>query len=76
MKTFADLIRHGYNLSGHCRACSVHRDIDLTQCPPARPYVGARFKCRACGGAVMISLSKTVISNDAPIPALDRWRER
>lgn len=76
LSTFADLIRHGYRLSGHCRRCGVHRNIDLTRCPPSRSYVGARFKCRACGSPVAISLSQVVTSNDGASPALDRWRER
>jgi len=76
MKTFADLIKHGFKLSGHCRRCGVHRDIDLAQCPPGRSYVGARFKCQACGGGVEITLSQIVTSNDERSPALDKWRER
>ena len=76
LKTFGDLLRHGYKLSGHCRRCSVHKGIDLTRCPSDREYVGARFKCRACGSQIDISLSQIVTSNNAHSPSLDRWRGR
>lgn len=76
LNTFGDLLKHGYNLCGHCRQCGVHRDIDLTGLPPDRVYVGARFKCKACGGKVEITLSQIATASDARLPALDRWRER
>lgn len=76
LKTFGDLLQHGYKLSGHCRRCSVHRDIDLNAVPADRDYVGARFKCRDCGGGVEITLSKAAIADSGHPPALDRWRER
>lgn len=76
LETFGDLLRHGYKLAGHCRRCSVHKLIDLAQCPVGQPYVGARFKCRSCGGAVEITLSPARTGNEAPLPALERWRER
>ncbi|KGF68544.1 hypothetical protein LL06_16005 [Hoeflea sp. BAL378] len=72
--TFGDLLRHGYKLSGFCRGCSVHKDIDLAQCPAGRSYIGARFKCAACAGSVTITLSQIRTGNDAPLPALERWR--
>ncbi len=75
LRTFGDLLRHGYKLTGHCRHCGVHRDIDLTRCPAARDYVGARFKCRGCAGKVEISLSQIVTSNDSSLPAIDKWRK-
>tara|TARA_R100000655_G_scaffold97713_1_gene140757 strand:- start:106 stop:456 length:351 start_codon:yes stop_codon:yes gene_type:complete len=74
LKTFGDLLRHGFKLSGFCRRCSVHRVIDLAKCPPDRPYVGARFKCRDCAGAVEITLSQIVTGSEAHLPALERWR--
>lgn len=76
IKTFADLIEHGFKLHGTCRGCGVNRDVDLARCPPGRSYVGQRFKCRNCGSSVMITLSKIVTSNDGHNPALDKWRER
>jgi len=76
LKTFGDLLDHGYKLSGYCRGCALHRYIDLTKCPAGRGYVGARFKCRDCGGGVEITLSQIVTSNGAHLPALDRWRNR
>lgn len=74
--TFGDLLRHGYKLTGFCRRCSVHKDIDLAACPADRPYVGARFKCRVCRGGVDITLSQIVTSNADTLPAMERWRER
>jgi len=76
LKTFGDLLRHGYKLSGHCRRCSVHKDIDLTAVRPEREYVGATFKCRTCGGKVEITLSPIKTGDTASLPALERWRER
>jgi len=76
LHTFGDLRRHGYKLTGHCRRCGVHRDIDLANCTADRDYVGARFKCRDCGGGVEITLSQIVTSNSDVLPGVDRWRER
>ena len=74
--TFGDLLRHGYKLAGWCRPCDRHEDIDLTKLPADRNYVEARFKCRTCGAAVAVTLSQIKTANDAPMPALDRWRSR
>ncbi|MGJ8570407.1 MAG: hypothetical protein ACSHXI_06890 [Hoeflea sp.] len=76
LQTFGDLLRHGYKLTGHCRRCSVHKDVDLTVLPPDRLYVGAKFKCRDCGGPVEITLSQINTGSKAALPALDRWRKR
>lgn len=76
LKTFADLIRHGYQLNGTCRGCGVNRDVDLARCPADRTYVNQRFECRDCGSSVMITLSKIIISSEGYNPALDKWRER
>jgi hypothetical protein len=76
LETFGDLLRHGFQLTGHCRSCGVFRDIDLAACPADRPYVGARFKCRDCSGRVDITLSPIRTSNSAPPDALERWRGR
>jgi len=76
LQTFGDLLKHGYKLSGHCRGCSVHRDIDLAACPPDRNYVGARFKCRTCAGPVEITLSQAVTGNSDVLPGIEKWRER
>lgn len=76
LHTFSDLLRHGYRLTGFCRACGVHKDIDLAACPPEQDYVGARFKCRACGGRVEVTLSPIRTSNSATLEALERWRVR
>ena len=76
LNTFGDLLRHGYKLCGFCRQCSVHRDIDLSAVPAVRVYVGARFKCRACGGRVEISLSQIVTSHSDNLEAVERWRQR
>ncbi|MCC0033737.1 MAG: hypothetical protein H6887_00565 [Hoeflea sp.] len=74
LRTFGDLIRHGYQLTGYCGRCSVHKMIDLTNPDPDRPYVGAKFKCRDYEGSVQITLSQIEKRNDAHLPALDRWR--
>jgi len=74
LQTFGDLLRHGYKLTGFCRRCSVHKDIDLTAVPGDRKYVGSRFKCRACGSRVEITLSPVSTGGGADLPALDRWR--
>jgi len=74
LDTFADLIRHGYRLHGTCRGCGKSHDVNLFECPSDRSYVGARHRCRDCGGSVMITLSKIVTSSDAHLPALNRWR--
>jgi len=76
LQTFGDLLLLGYKLSGHCRRCSVHRDIDLTAVPAERSYINAPFKCRDCGGKVEITLSQVVTSTSANLPGLERWRER
>lgn len=76
LQTFGDLIRHGYKLTGFCRQCGVHKDVDLTALAAERLYVGARFKCKACGGRVEITLSQVVTSNSGENPALAKWRER
>jgi hypothetical protein len=76
LKTFGDLIRHGFRLTGFCRRCGVHKDIDLSAVPPERVYVGARFKCRGCAGKVDITLSPLLTGGGAVSPALDRWRGR
>lgn len=75
LKTFGDLLRHGYKLTGFCRRCGVHKDIDLAAVPADRVYVGASFKCRACSGKVEITLSPAS-TGGADMPTLDRWRER
>lgn len=49
----------------------MHRDIDLTNSPADRDYVGARFKCRGCAGKVEITLSQIVTGNDAHLPTLE-----
>lgn len=74
LKTFADLIEHGYRLNGTCRGCGVNRDVDLARCPPGRTFVNQRFKCRDCGASVMITLSLIVTSSEGHLPALARWR--
>lgn len=76
LNTFGDLLRHGYKLTGHCRRCGVHRDIDLAACPADRVYVGARFKCRACSARVDFTLSPIRTSNSGENPALSKWRKR
>ena len=75
LQTFGDLMRHGYRLTGFCRTCGVHKEIDLAACPAGRVYVGARFKCRQCRGRVDITLSPIRTANDSPVAALDRWRK-
>jgi hypothetical protein len=75
LNTFGDLLRHGYKLCGHCRLCSVHKDIDLTALPPDRVYVGARFTCRDCSGRVEITLSQIETASDSILPAIDIWRK-
>ena len=74
LQTFGDLLRHGFRLSGFCRTCGVHKDIDLAACPADRVYVGARFKCRNCRGRVDITLFPICTANETSLPALDRWR--
>lgn len=74
LETFGDLLKHGYRLTGHCRGCSVFRDIDLAACPADRPYVGARFKCRTCRGRVEVTLSQIVTGGGGHLPVLERWR--
>lgn len=74
LQTFGDLLRHGFRLTGFCRTCGVHKEIDLSACPVERSYVGARFKCRKCRGRVEITLSPIRTSNSAPPEALERWR--
>lgn len=76
LRTFGDLVRHGYRLTGFCRPCGVHKEIDLASCPADRVYVGARFKCRTCSGRVDITLSLIRTSNSEPPEALERWRGR
>ena len=76
LQTFGDLLRHGYELTGYCRGCGVHRDIELTKLSADRHYVGTRFKCRHCGAAVAITLSQIENSgnNSAYYAALEKWR--
>lgn len=76
LETFGDLLKHGYKLAGHCRKCSIFKDIDLTKLPPKRPYVGARFKCRRCGGSVQVTLSQIQTGGENPAydAALAKWR--
>jgi hypothetical protein len=74
LETFGDLLRHGYKLTGFCRQCGVHKDIDLTATPAERPYVGTRFKCRACSGRVDITLSQITTGGNGHQHALERWR--
>jgi transcription elongation factor Elf1 len=74
LKTFGDLLTHGYKLSGHCRRCGVHRDIDLAKCPTDRDYVRASFRCRNCGGMVEITLSQISTSKYSHLPAIEKWR--
>lgn len=76
LRNFADLLKHGYKLCGYCRACGVHRDIDLAHCPAAQSYIGSRFRCRDCGSSAEITLSQIKISNDSHSPTLDKWRSR
>ncbi|EDQ33974.1 hypothetical protein HPDFL43_05955 [Hoeflea phototrophica DFL-43] len=76
LRTFGDLILHGYKLTGFCRRCGVHKVIDLAAVRPNRVYVGATFRCKACNGAVEITLSPIATSNSDATPALDKWRER
>tara|TARA_R110002020_G_scaffold150446_1_gene327136 strand:+ start:829 stop:1086 length:258 start_codon:yes stop_codon:yes gene_type:complete len=76
LRTFGDLIRHGCKLTGFCRRCSVHKAIDLGAVRPDRVCVGARFKCRACGGAVEVTLSPVETGGHSDPPALEKWRER
>jgi hypothetical protein len=76
LKTFGDLLRHGYKLTGFCRQCGVHKDIDLTAVPAERVYVGARFKCQVCAGRVEMTLSQIAAGGEGHLPALDRWRRR
>jgi hypothetical protein len=75
LKTFGDLLRHGYLLHGHCRACERHEVIELAACPVDRSYIGARFRCRDCRGIVGVTLSKAVVAGDDHLPALERWRQ-
>jgi hypothetical protein len=74
LHTFGDLLRHGFRLTGFCRTCGVHKDIDLAACPADRVYVGARFKCRTCCGRVEITLSPIKASNDVHMSTLAKWR--
>jgi hypothetical protein len=74
LEKFGDLLRYGYKLAGHCRPCDRHDDIDLAKLPADRRYVGAKFKCRVCGGPVEITVSRIAAGNEKPIDALDRWR--
>lgn len=76
IRTFGDLLAHGFKLNGTCRACGVNRDVDLACCPPARTFVRQRFKCRDCGASVMIALSKIHTSGDEHLPVLEKWREK
>ena len=76
LSTFADLIRHGYRLCGFCRQCGVHRDIDLSRCPPERSYIGALFKCRDCGSVAAITMSQIKTGSETFSPALEQWRTR
>ena len=76
LNTFGDLLRYGYRLTGYCRQCGVHKDIDLTALPADRSYVGARFKCQVCAGRVEMTLSQIAATREGHLPALDRWRRR
>lgn len=74
LSTFGDLIRHGFNLAGHCRACSRHEDFNLAKMPADRRYVGARFRCRSCGGKVSVTVSQVQVSTGEHLNALEKWR--
>jgi ribosomal protein S14 len=74
LKTFGDLLRHGYRLTCHCRPCGRHDEMDLAKLPADRRYVGAKFKCRECGGSVSITVTRIAPGNEHSIEALERWR--